>query len=153
MYHQKGSFLRLKITKIIFRKTMSKNWFHEKKYVHTFFVMGKTFWFVFKALFVICHQVISLSLCILIPPKIKQVIINIPMIYIIKKKKSTIFIILHFHCTETHWNFTGIKIFELILHWILVFILLFLGPNEDGTARAPRDGRFLKKYIEDVLAS
>ena len=59
-----------------------------------------------------------------------------------KEKKSTIFIILHFH-----W------IFELILHWILVFILLFLGPNEDGTARAPRDGRFLKKYIENVLAS
>ena len=114
--------------------------------------MGKTFWFVFKALFVICHQVISLSLCILIPPKIKQVIINIPMIYIIKKKKSTIFIILHFHCTETHWNFTSIKIFELILHWILVFILLFLGPNEDGTAvRAPRDRRFLKKYIENVF--
>ena len=70
-----------------------------------------------------------------------------------KEKKSTIFIILHFHCTETHWNFTGIKIFELILHCILVFILLFLGPNEDGTARAPRDGRFLKKYIENVLAS
>ena len=142
--------------KIIFRKTSMSwwNWFHGKKICAYIFCNGKDFLVCFQS--IVCYMSpshFSLIVYSYPPPKIKQVIINIPMIYIIKKKKSTIFIILHFHCTETHWNFTGIKIFELILHWILVFILLFLGPNEDGTARAPRDGRFLKKYIENVLAS